>query len=74
MKCKSSSFKVFATETKKGSCNQHKEGDSFPLTGFTPKGLCDSAYAVLSEMPWLFTIWCQTTLANKRAYLANPLP
>ena len=49
MKCKSSSFKVFATVVKKGSCNYSKEGDTFPLTGFTPKGLCDSAYAVLSR-------------------------
>lgn len=50
MKCKKrASFKVFATVVKQGSCNYYKEGDSFPLSGFTPKGLCDSAYAVLSR-------------------------
>lgn len=49
MKCKSSSFKVVATVVEKGSCDYYKKGDSFPLTGFTPKGVCDCAYAVLSR-------------------------
>ncbi|MDR4508063.1 MAG: TIGR04076 family protein [Candidatus Brocadiaceae bacterium] len=49
MQCKRSSYKVFASVIKKGTCSYYKEGDSFPLTGFTPKGLCDSAYAVLSR-------------------------
>jgi uncharacterized repeat protein (TIGR04076 family) len=47
---------------KDGSCAYYKKGLTFQLTGFTPNGLCDSAYAVISrdalalrygaDLPW----------------------
>jgi len=42
-------YKVIATVVKRGTCRYYREGTSFELTGFTPKGICDSAYAVLSR-------------------------
>jgi uncharacterized repeat protein (TIGR04076 family) len=49
MKYKKSKYKISAKLIKKGSCPYHKEGLTFQLTGFTPNGLCDSAYAVISR-------------------------
>lgn len=42
-------YKVVATVVKRGTCRYYREGTSFELSGFTPKGICDSAYAVLSR-------------------------
>ncbi len=32
-----------------GQCRYYRVGQEFILGGFTPNGLCDSAYAVLSR-------------------------
>ena len=42
-------YKIIATVVRRGDCKYYKEGTSFKLTGFTPKGVCDSAYAALSR-------------------------
>ena len=62
MKYKKSKYKISAKLIKKGSCPYYEEGLTFQLTGFTPNGLCDSAYAVISrdtlalrygaDLPW----------------------
>ncbi len=49
MKYKKSKYKISAKLIKKGSCPYYEEGLTFQLTGFTPNGLCDSAYAVISR-------------------------
>lgn len=41
--------KVIAGVVEPGQCEYYKAGRSFALNGFTPQGLCDSAYAVLSR-------------------------
>jgi uncharacterized repeat protein (TIGR04076 family) len=53
---------VIARVVEAGNCRYYKKNDQFRLTGFTPKGVCDSAYNVLSrdaqamrygaELPW----------------------
>jgi uncharacterized repeat protein (TIGR04076 family) len=62
MKYKKSKYKISAKLIKKGSCPYYEEGLTFQLTGFTPNGLCDSTYAVISrdalalrygaDLPW----------------------
>ena len=62
MKYRKSKYKISAKVIKEGSCPYYKEGLTFQLTGFTPNGLCDSAYAVISrdalalrygaDLPW----------------------
>ena len=54
--------KITATVAEPGDCRYYKKGRSFVLGGFTPKGVCDSAYAALSrdaqtlryggQLPW----------------------
>jgi len=44
-----SSYRIIATIVESGTCRFYKNGTSFELNGFTPKGVCDSAYAVLSR-------------------------
>lgn len=44
-----SPYRITATVVDPGTCRFCKEGTSFELNGFTPKGVCDSAYAVLSR-------------------------
>jgi len=54
--------KIIATVAAPGDCRYYKKGRSFVLGGFTPKGVCDSAYAALSrdaqtlrcggQLPW----------------------
>jgi len=41
--------RVVARVVDAGSCRYYRTGQEFVLTGFTPKGVCDSAYAVLSR-------------------------
>ena len=41
--------KVLARVVETGQCRYYREGQTFRLGGFTPAGLCDSAYAVLSR-------------------------
>jgi uncharacterized repeat protein (TIGR04076 family) len=41
--------KVIAKVMNPGQCRYYRAGQEFLLGGFTPKGLCDSAYAVLSR-------------------------
>lgn len=41
--------KVLATVVDAGQCRYYRPGRSFVLAGFTPRGICDSAYAVLSR-------------------------
>lgn len=41
--------RVVATVVDAGQCRYYRLGRSFALTGFTPRGICDSAYAVLSR-------------------------
>ncbi len=41
--------RVIARVVEAGECRYYEKGRSFVLTGFTPKGLCDSAYAALSR-------------------------
>jgi uncharacterized repeat protein (TIGR04076 family) len=41
--------KVIARVVEAGTCRYYKKGRTFVLTGFTPKGVCDSAYAALSR-------------------------
>lgn len=40
---------VIARVVESGQCEYYKAGRSFALNGFTPQGLCDSAYAALSR-------------------------
>jgi dissimilatory sulfite reductase (desulfoviridin) alpha/beta subunit len=40
---------VIARVVERGDCRYYDAGTEFTLTGFTPKGICDSAYAVLSR-------------------------
>ena len=46
---KSKKRKVVARVVDPGHCRYYTEGQTFRLGGFTPKGVCDSAYAVLSR-------------------------
>lgn len=41
--------KILATVVKNGNCRFYKVNDSFVLTGFTPRGICDSAYNAISK-------------------------
>ncbi len=41
--------KVVARVVEAGECPYYEAGREFVLGGFTPKGVCDSAYAVLSR-------------------------
>jgi len=41
--------KVIARVVDAGECPYYEAGREFVLGGFTPKGVCDSAYAVLSR-------------------------
>ena len=41
--------KVIAEVLEPGDCRYYHEGQKFVLGFFTPAGLCDSAYAVLSR-------------------------
>jgi len=41
--------KVIAEVIDAGYCRYYKKGRKFVLDGFTPAGLCDSAYTVLSR-------------------------
>ena len=41
--------KVIATVVDPGERRHYKKGRSSVLRGFTPRGVCDSAYAVLSR-------------------------
>lgn len=41
--------KVIATIVEAGCCRYYQKGQTFILTGFTPQGICDSAYLVLSR-------------------------
>ncbi len=41
--------KIVAKVLESGQCRYYRSGQEFVLSGFTPKGLCDSAYAVLSR-------------------------
>lgn len=43
------SIKVIARIIDAGTCRYYHKGTAFILGGFTPKGLCDSAYFVLSK-------------------------
>jgi uncharacterized repeat protein (TIGR04076 family) len=40
---------VMAKVVDPGQCRYYSTGATFSLTGFTPKGVCDSAYAALSR-------------------------
>ncbi|MFQ5965376.1 MAG: TIGR04076 family protein [Candidatus Scalinduaceae bacterium] len=63
MKYKRSKYKLSAKLIKRGCCPYYEEGTKYQLTGFTPDGLCDSAYAVISrdalalrygaDLPWM---------------------
>lgn len=41
--------KVMAKVIDPGQCRYYEKGVTFSLTGFTPEGVCDSAYAALSR-------------------------
>ncbi|MBI5725986.1 MAG: TIGR04076 family protein [Planctomycetes bacterium] len=41
--------KIIAKVLDPGQCRHYRSGQEFVLSGFTPKGLCDSAYSVLSR-------------------------
>jgi dissimilatory sulfite reductase (desulfoviridin) alpha/beta subunit len=41
--------KIIATVVEPGACRYYRQGRQFLLSGFTPPGICDSAYAVLSR-------------------------
>lgn len=41
--------RIIAKVLDPGRCRYYRAGQEFSLGGFTPKGLCDSAYAVLSR-------------------------
>ena len=41
--------KVIARVIEAGDCRYYRQGQEFILNGFTPKGVCDSAYQVLSR-------------------------
>ena len=40
---------VIARVIKAGDCRYYRRGQEFILSGFTPKGICDSAYQMLSR-------------------------
>ena len=41
--------RVTATVIDPGQCRYYRKGQRFVLRGLTPKGVCDSAYAVLAR-------------------------
>lgn len=43
--------RIIAKVLDPGECRYYRAGQEFALGGFTPKGLCDSAYRLASSKP-----------------------